>query len=87
MDNSFIRGNSEGVDRISGEESGLVYGEVRPESGKQFCSIDYFDHEGDRVIRHAFLSAEERQKLVDECIKNGIQVKIYDLSTPAVQSE
>jgi len=54
--------------------------EQTTDSRKQFCSIDYFDHEGERVIKHAFLSVEEKQMIMDECIKNGILVKIYDLS-------
>ena len=50
------------------------------DSEKQFCSIDYVDNEGDRVIKHAFLSIEEQQKIIDECVKCGIQAKIYILS-------
>jgi hypothetical protein len=87
MDDSFIRGNSQGISRIGGENAELVHGEASSDSNKQFCAIDYFDHEGERVIKHAFLSVAEKLQLMEESIKNKIQIKIYDLSPSAVYSE
>lgn len=91
MDNGDVRRDSTGLSWIGSEGTGLVLGQIRPSTGndprQHFCSIEYIDEEGDKVIKHAFLTVEEQKTVVEQCIQRGIKAKVYDLNPPAVSSE
>ena len=82
MDNGEFRRDSSGVGGPGAEGTRLVRGQVRSDTGKSFCSIQYVDEEGEQVIRHAFLTEEEQKIVVDEFAKRGISGKVYDLTPP-----
>jgi hypothetical protein len=62
------------------EATELTIRSERTRADQHFCSIEYFDHEGEKVIRHAFLSAEEQKLLIEECARRGLEAKVHDLS-------
>ena len=84
MDDSNLRGDSEGLSWISAESSRLVSRQVRAD--QHYCSIEYVDHEGEKVIYHVFLSVDEQIKFIEQCVRSGIKAKVYDLQPPAVSS-
>ena len=86
MEYRNIRGGSKSINGLSDESSRLVSGQIRSSINpdQHFCSIEYFDHEGDKVIKHAFLTIEEQRLLIEECSKSGISAKVYDLHPNAV---
>lgn len=47
---------------------------------KKFYSIEYTDHEGDLIIKHALLEPEEASEVLRKMIENGIQGCVCDLS-------
>ena len=87
MDDSNIRGNSTSLSWLDSESSGLVLGQVRSGTNKHFCSIEYTDEEGDKVIKHAFLTIEEQKAVIEECARNHLSAKVYDLDPSAVISK
>lgn len=53
---------------------------------KRFHSIEYVDDEGDHVIRHAMMTSEEVQQLLEECAARGVSVTIHDLTPEPVEA-
>jgi len=49
-------------------------------SKMKFYCIEYIDEEGDSVIRHTFLTQEQKQILLDEFSERGTKASIYDLT-------
>ena len=47
---------------------------------KAYCSVVYVDEEGDLVIKHAYLTAEEQLLTKEEGKKRGLDIKVYDLT-------
>lgn len=86
MDDGNVRGDSTSLSWLGSEGQGLVYGQVRTRPDQHFCSIEYVDEEGDKVIKHAFLSVDEQRLVVEEFARRGFSAKVYDLSPPAVNS-
>jgi hypothetical protein len=48
---------------------------------KLFYSIEYTDDEGDQNIKHAFMTGDEVDELMDKFIKSGVKATINRLST------
>lgn len=47
---------------------------------KNFCTIEYIDKDGTKIIDHFLLSKTEQIKLMDKFIQHGIEATIYDHS-------
>ena len=87
MDNGHVRGDSASLSWLGAEGQRLVSGQVRTRPDQHFCSIEYVDEEGDKVIRHAFLSVDEQRQVIEEFARRGFDAKIHDLHPPAVSSD
>lgn len=53
---------------------------------KRFHSIEYRDDEGEIVVRHAFMTQIEVEKLLQEFTARKILVTIYDLTPEQVDT-
>lgn len=51
---------------------------------KRYHSIEYWDDEGECVIKHAMLTTDEARKIVEEFAARGIRGSVNDLTPQAV---
>ncbi len=51
---------------------------------KRQYSIEYVDEDGESVIRHALMTAEEADFFVRTAAERGITVALHDLTPPQV---
>lgn len=52
-----------------------------------FCSVEYVDDEGEKVIKHAFLTKQEQIAMVEKFASLGVSAAIYDLTPPQCTEE
>ena len=48
----------------------------------KFYSIEFIDEEGEEIVKHFFLTDEQKEMLVEEFNARDIVVKIHDLTPP-----
>lgn len=48
----------------------------------KFWSIEYFDDEGDKCVRHAFMTDEQASALMEEFVSAGVNAVMHDLTPP-----
>lgn len=53
---------------------------------KRFHSIEYVDDEGETVVRHAFMTRQEAEQLLEEFASRGSSVVIHDLTPEQVDA-
>ena len=50
----------------------------------KFYSIEFIDHEGEEIVKHFFLTDEQKLFLIEEFNSRNISVKIHDLTPPQI---